>query len=243
MRVGEAMKAVVGVIAAPREGSKCLRGLNAPPCKRTRGKEQSSPMLRLWRDARRCVSLAHLDCALGIASERRSDRQIRRPRRHLAKVADRLCRHFNLWVHLHLHFHLASYPAPVEARQRSWPCIAQGLLLFSVPPTLLTSHPGLCQVLSLFLLQLLKALFGFRDKLPKHTLEPRFLCIAENFEVRPLTSHYCLKLGDLHLQCLDLRLGNGNGRRADGWGSRWRRVRSCRCHSIASATRVAFPAP
>ena len=138
-------------------------------------------------------------------------------------------------------FHLASYPAPVEARQRSWPCIASRLLLFGAP-TLLTSHFRLCQVLSLFLLQLLKALVGFRDKLPKHTLQPRFLCIAENFEVRPLTSHYCLKLGDLHLQCPDLP-GNGNSRGADGWGSCWRRVPSCRCHSVASATRVAFPAP
>jgi hypothetical protein len=38
------------------------------------------------------------------------------------------------------------------------------------------------------------------------------------FEVRPLTSHYCLKLDDLHLQCLDLRLKNGGARRARGWG-------------------------
>src|SRR4029077_19130345 len=132
-------------------------------------------------------------------------------------------------------FHLASYPAPVEARQRSWPCIASPLLL-------LTSHFRLCQVLSLFLLQLLKALVGFRDKLPKHTLQPRFLCIAENFEARPLPSHYCLTFGDRPLQCPDLP-GTGNGRGADGWGSCWRRVPSCRCHSVASATRVAFPAP
>jgi hypothetical protein len=38
------------------------------------------------------------------------------------------------------------------------------------------------------------------------------------FELRPLTSHYCLKLDDLRLQCLDLRLKNGSARRARGWG-------------------------
>jgi hypothetical protein len=38
------------------------------------------------------------------------------------------------------------------------------------------------------------------------------------FEVRPLTSHYCLKLDDLRLQCLDLRRKNGSARRARGWG-------------------------
>jgi len=60
--------------------------------------------LRLWCDAGRCVSFANPDRALVIASNRSYDRQIRRPCRHLAKVADRLCRHFDLWVHLHLHF-------------------------------------------------------------------------------------------------------------------------------------------
>ena len=32
-------------------------------------------------------------------------------------------------------FHLASCPAPVGARQRSWPCIASRLLLFGAPHT------------------------------------------------------------------------------------------------------------
>ncbi len=31
-----------------------------------------------------------------------------------------------------------------------------------------------------FLLQSLKALFGFRDKLPKPILDPRFRCVAQN---------------------------------------------------------------
>jgi IS66 Orf2 like protein len=67
--------------------------------------------------------------------------------------------------------------------------------------------------------------------------------VALAFEVRPLTSHYCLKLADLRLQCLDLRLKSGSGRRAHGRGSHWRRPRSRHRHSVASASRVAFAAP
>jgi hypothetical protein len=59
--------------------------------------------LRLRRGAGRDISFAHFYCALGMAVLRRRNCQIIRPSRYFAKIADGLCRYFDVRVHFHPH--------------------------------------------------------------------------------------------------------------------------------------------
>src|SRR5215470_8980337 len=59
--------------------------------------------LRLWRGAFRSAGLAHLYGTFGMAFLRGCYHQVLGPRRNLAKLADGLGRHANVFVRLNLH--------------------------------------------------------------------------------------------------------------------------------------------
>src|SRR6476646_1802125 len=89
------------IVALPAMTSSTAR--IAPPAARKDASKLPADSICFREDAGRCGSLADSDCIFGIAFLRGCYHKILRPRRHIPKFGNGLCRHPDIWVYFDPH--------------------------------------------------------------------------------------------------------------------------------------------